>query len=199
MEWLARERPVGTVMFVDADVVFRAPVATLVQPGRPVAQHWLDLPPLDTIWERYTNTPMPANLQPVTWPALIHTEDLTRLLPVWYELTTEIRVASGIWDADMWSFIAASAAIGLRYEMAPLEAAMNWADELVGDPPILHYCLPIRDRQGNSLWYKQGYRPWEPIGHDPSEAKLTWGRELLEIIDRYACQRMAEGSRDAGR
>ena len=38
-EWLLTEKPVGTVLFLDPDMVFRDTLNKEVQPGRPIGQH----------------------------------------------------------------------------------------------------------------------------------------------------------------
>ncbi len=76
LEWLQTEQPVGTVLFLDPDMVFRAPVPTRVVPGAPIAQPWYGFhaggDTLDVL-ARETGVD-PTAMQGITWPALVHTE-----------------------------------------------------------------------------------------------------------------------------
>ena len=184
LEWLQTEQPVGTVLFLDPDMVFRAPVPTRVVPGAPIAQPWYGFHAGGDILDvlvRETGVD-PTAMQGVTWPALVHTRDLEALLPRWIELTAIAREEVGAWESDMFAFIAASAEQGLTWTPRTLGAWTNWPDEAVAGAPIIHYCQPIEDRDGAPLWFKQGYRPWTPIDVDPEDARLDYCRDLLVIL-----------------
>ena len=131
-------------------------------------------------------------LQRVTWPALIHTEDLARLIPRWIELTSELRQKTGAWESDMAAFVVASAEIGLSYKLQNIAAWMNWPEEAVKGAPIIHYCQEVEDHDGNRLWGKRSYRPWQPIDINPQQAKLDYCRDLLAILKRYVALRRVE-------
>jgi hypothetical protein len=57
------------------------------------------------------------SIQPFTWPALIHTDDLRALMPRWIELTSLIRTQSSGWESDMFALIVAAAELGLEFEL----------------------------------------------------------------------------------
>src|SRR5665811_308260 len=42
LEWVYRDKPEGTVLFLDPDCVFRAPVTRRAAPGFPSSQDWID-------------------------------------------------------------------------------------------------------------------------------------------------------------
>ncbi len=185
LEWLRTERPVGTVLLVDPDVVFRAPVTRGVAPGAPRAQRWVGFNLTGSVAEdvvvRETGVAA-GDLQGVTWPALIHTADLEVLLPRWIELTADVREATGLWESDMIAFVGAAAEMGLRFTPATIAAFVNWSEEEVAGAPIIHYCQPVEDADGNILWTKHHYRPWDRIDVDPRAARLDYCRDLLAIL-----------------
>jgi hypothetical protein len=191
LEWLQAEQPVGTVLILDPDMVFRSPVASTVEPGAPRAQPWIGFygrgAAMACLAEA-TGVDL-DDMQGVTWPALIHTHDLERLLPRWIELTALVREEVGAWESDMFAFIAASAECGLVYEAETLCAFTNWPEEAVAGAPILHYCKAIEARDGTPLWFKQGYRPWDPIDVDPADARLDYCRDLLVILQDFIATR----------
>jgi hypothetical protein len=77
----------------------------------------------------------------------------------------------------------------LTCELEMLAAWMPWPDHVVGDAPIIHYCQPVLDASGNTVWYKQQYTPWEPTGAELSNVALEYSAELLKMFDRYAALR----------
>lgn len=192
VEWLREEQPVGTVLLLDPDMVFRAPVAEPVPPGAPRAQRWVgfDLTgsEAEEVLVRETGVD-PSDLQGVTWPALIHTSDLEALLPLWIELTAALREATGLWESDMVAFVGAAAAQGLRFTPETIGAFVGWPEEEVAGAPIIHYCQPIEDREGRVLWTKHHYRPWDPVDVDPAEAALGYAGDLLRIVQEYVAAR----------
>lgn len=128
----------------------------------------------------------PGALQGVTWPALIHTSDLSALLPRWLELTVAVRAATGLWESDMVAFVGAAAERGLRFAADAIGAFVGWPEDTVAGAPLIHYCQPVLDADGVILWTKHHYRPWEPVGADPDAAALDYCRDLLRIVGDYA-------------
>lgn len=190
-EWLDSERPVGTVLILDCDFAFRAPLARRADPGRPIGQLWHDVN-WDGRWGDLAETISPgvrASMQRVTWPLLIHTSDLRRMIARWVDLTAQIRAASGAWESDMIALPIVLAEYELTCDLEMLAAWMPWPDDVVGDAPIIHYCQPVLDANGNTLWYKQQYTPWEPTGVELSEVALAYCTELMTMLDRYAALR----------
>ncbi len=190
-EWLERERPVGTVLILDCDFVFRAPLDRRAEPGRPIGQDWWDHSWQGdwlTVAEDLSPGITPA-LQSVTWPLVIHTSDLRRIIDRWVELTARIRKRTDAWESDMFALPIALAEHGLTCELEMLAAWMPWPDDVVGDAPIIHYCQPVLDRAGETIWYKVHYQPWDEVEADPSEAALAYAGELLTMLDRFAALR----------
>lgn len=195
-EWLGHERPVGTVLILDCDFAFRAPLDRHADPERPIGQLWWDLQ-WNGRWLEVAESITPGigkSLQRVTWPLLIHTSDLRRIIDRWIELTARIRAETEAWESDMFALPIVLAEYGLQCELDMLAAWMPWPDEIVGDAPIIHYCQPVFGRDGKELWYKQRYTPWEPTGAAPDDAALDYCGELLSMFDRYASlRRFADG------
>lgn len=194
-EWLERERPVGTVLILDCDFAFRAPLDRRADPGRPIGQLWWDFS-WEGGWVEIADTVAPGvgPLQNVTWPLVIHTSDLRRMIDRWVELTARVRATTQAWESDMIALPIVLAEYGLECELEMLAAWMPWPDDVVGDAPIIHYCQPVLDADGETLWYKQTYRPWEPTGVDPDAPALRYCGELLSMFDRYAALRRRASS-----
>ena len=192
-EWLERERPVGTVLILDCDFVFRSPIDRRVDPGHPVGQLWWDFSMMGA-WADAANAISPriaARTQKVTWPLLIHTSDLRRIIRAWIDVAARLRKETGAWESDMVALTIVLAEHDLVCDLEMLAAWMPWPDDVVGDAPIIHYCQPVLDNAGETLWYKQGYEPWTPTGTDPDAAALGYSSELLVMIDRFAALRRA--------
>lgn len=198
LEWLETERPVGTVLLLDPDMVFRAPITTRVAPGAPRAQRWVDFggPDANGVEVLAREAGVDATrIQGVTWPALVHTRDLKRLLPGWIELTARMRAETGGWESDMFAFLGASAALGLTWTPDTICAFMNWPEESVAGAPLVHYTQRVEAHDGSALWFKQDYRPWDPIDVDPEDARLDYCRDLLRIMRDYVATRSATAER----
>jgi hypothetical protein len=199
LEWLRTERPVGTVLILDPDMVFRAPVRARATRGTAVVQSWLDFAPTSapvSVVAEATGVPA-TDLPAVTWPMLIHTSDLERILPRWIELTSAVRQAVDRWESDMYAFVGVAAEDGLDLITEPLTAWMNWPEEAVAGAPIIHYCQPVEAHDGRALWSKGDYQPWAPIDVDPAEARLDYCRDLLAILAEVVAQKAGDPRRQA--
>lgn len=170
--WLETERPEGTVLILDPDCVFRAAVAIEAAPGAPVAQHWVD----------YRATP---SVQPATWPALIHSEDLAALLPRWIDFARAIYASTHRWESDMTALVSAAAVSGLEFSIDQIAAFVGWPDEAVGRAPIVHYCQDVLDRDGRTIWAKRSYQPWRAAAGG-ERARHAYCVDLLEILNEFA-------------
>ncbi len=206
LEWLETEGPSGTVLLLDPDCVFRAPLHREVSEGKPVAQRWIGisheegdggfgLGPRFAFLERHDVRPrMPAQLGMI--PTLIHTRDLGPIAARWLELTALVRqeVADPegrrMWESDMYAYAIVAAEAGLEHELADLGVCTNWSPAQAPDAPIIHYCQPIEGAGGEVLWSKHRYRPWERVA-EPERARHDYGRDLLALLNRYANRRAA--------
>ena len=159
------------MLISDPDYVFRRPIEREASPGSPIAQRWLE-------YRRQAET------QGFTWPALVHTSDLARLLPNWIRLTKAIFQATNRWESDMFALVSAAATIGMRFELATLGAFIGWPDNEVEDAPIVHYCQEVLARDGRPLWYKRAYTPWEKLD-GVGEAEFSYCNDLLRIVNEF--------------
>ena len=196
-EWLDRERPVGTVLILDCDFVFRAPLVRHAEPGRPIGQLWWDFQ-MGGKWAEAADSITPGiavRVQNVTWPLLIHTSDLRRIIGRWVEVAARLRKETGAWESDMVALTVVLAEYEITCDLEMLGAWMPWPDEVVADAPIIHYCQRVLDVEGDTLWYKQEYSPWDDIDVNPSDAALGYCSELLVMLKRFAgLQRAAHQS-----
>ena len=192
-QWIESERPVGTVLILDCDFVFRAPLVRRAEPGHPIGQLWHDFA-MTGEWAKAADTITPgisARVQRVTWPLFIHTSDLRRIIGRWIEVTAHMRSLTGAWESDMIALTIVLADYELSCELEMLAAWMPWPDDVVGAAPLIRYCQPVLDRNGDTLWHKQRYTPWEDTGVDPEQAELAYCRELLVMFNRFAALRRA--------
>lgn len=187
-EWLEDERPVGTVLILDCDFVFRTPIDRHAEPGRPIGQLWWDFAMVGR-WADVADSITPgiaARTQNVTWPLLIHTSDLRRIIRRWIDVTARLRKETGAWESDMVALTIVLAEYDLVCDLEMLAAWMPWPDDVVGDAPIIHYCQPVLGHDGETLWYKQAYDPWDDIDADPDAAALGYCSDLLRMLRRFA-------------
>lgn len=197
LEWLETEQPEGTVLIMDSDFVFRAPIERTVTPGHPVAQEWYNFGNLRGQWAEIAATICPDihdRYQRITWPMLIHTQDLLSLMPRWRDITAIYRKLNGAWESDMIGLIVAAAEQGITFELDTLGAWMNWPEDFVRGAPIIHYCQPVEAADGTRLWYKQGYRPWTEVDVDPDDAALDYCRDLLRMLQEFIALKRASAS-----
>lgn len=203
LEWVFREQPEGTVLLVDPDCVFRDPVTRRVAPGSPAAQAWigssLNRPSAKRpfgLGEDFTflnEYCAKSNLrtEPVMIPTLIHTSDLRKICARWLELCRiirrEYRDPNGQpkWESDMLAYIVACAEYGLNHEPISLGICTNWPLDNAPDAPIIHYCQPIKGKNGEKIFFKQTYSPWEAVESDV-EPEHDYGRDLIGLINDHA-------------
>ena len=120
LEWLRTDQPHGTVLLVDPDCVFRAPIDREVSEGHPVAQRWVGLshaegddgfglgPRFAFLRHHGVRPRIRAQLGMI--PKLIHTKDLERITARWLELTALVRQevtdrhGRPMWESDMFAY-----------------------------------------------------------------------------------------------
>lgn len=186
-QWLDEEDIQGTILIVDADVVFRSPIKSIREAGNPLGQHWVDYGlggEFREAVERSTDIDLDT-LQPVTWPALIDANDLRQLMPRWIEATVAIREQVKRQESDMFAFLVAAQEQNLTFELGTTTAFMPWPEELVSGAPIIHYCQEVKKQDGSLLWSKQSYKPWERVS-DAATADLPYCRDLVALVDEFA-------------
>lgn len=186
-EWLQTGEQNGTVLILDPDCVFRKRVNIRVHPGSPIGQRWRGFALVGKWLETVEKlSDVDINLvQDITWPALVHTDDLRRLMPRWIELTSGIRQEMNAWESDMMAFVVAAAELGIRFTEQHLAAVLNWPEEKGEEAPVIHYCQAVEAKDGSQLWFKQGYQPWTKTGADPALAKLPYCSDLVAILNQF--------------
>jgi len=195
-DWLRQHRPEGTVLIVDPDCVFLAPVSERTHAGLVKAQRWVDFFGLtDTHWATWVSEHSavdPAALEAATWPALIHTRDLDALLDRWIELTVALRRNSLDQISDMIAFVVALKESGLDVKLHNFTAVFDYPEAEVRGAPLIHYCQDILDHQGRLIWSKRSYQPWSQPGCDPAEARFTYNRALLSKLQEVASSKSVQ-------
>jgi len=186
-EWLNTGEQNGTVLILDPDCVFRKRVTTRVKPGAPIAQRWRGFAIVGK-WQETVEKLSDIDIeliQDITWPALVHTEDMRRIMPRWIELTSLIRQEMGAWESDMMAFVVAAAEFGIRFTEQHLAAVLNWPEGDDEEAPVIHYCQAVEAKDGSQLWFKQGYQPWSNTNADPAMAKLPYCGDLVAILNQF--------------
>ncbi len=202
LEWVFREGPEGTVLILDPDCVFRAPVTRRVSPGSPISQRWVDFrigrPSARSpfgLGEGFSFlkdhcTRVDKAVAAVMIPTLIHTSDLRKLCARWLQLCGVVRDnychAEGekVWEADMFAYLAACAEYGIDHETASLGICTNWNPADVPDAPIIHYCQPILSTDGGEIFYKHTYKPWAFVDTN-AEPRQAYGRDMIALVNDY--------------
>lgn len=172
--WAARARtPAETVLILDPDMVFVEPVRVRARPGRVLAQpaEFPMTPELTAALSRHGPTHRrwvrrraPEALIP---PIAITAGDLATLAPVWLDLTRALRadddaVACMGWLSEMWAFVLACGATGLRVDRQELAAVPPKPH--AGGLPIVHYAW------ATACFDKRRYEPWRRLPACPHPA-----------------------------
>lgn len=124
-------------------------------------------------------------------PTLIHTSDLRMIGARWLELCRiirrEYRDADGQprWESDMLAYIAACAEYGLHHDPISLGICTNWQPDDAPDAPIIHYCQAIQDKNGEEIFFKQTYSPWQAVETD-AKPEHDYGCDLIGIVNDHA-------------
>lgn len=202
LEWLFRDRPEGTVLLLDPDCVFRKPVTRRVAPGYPASQKWIGLTTEHPNKDRpfgfgegfsFLNdhcAKVDLGTEAIMIPTLIHTSDLRKVCARWLQLCGIIRQnyrdseGSQAWESDMFAYVAACAEYGLHHDPASLGICTNWQPDDCPDAPIIHYCQPILAKDGEEIFFKQTYKPWERIDAS-KEAEQDYGHDLVATINAF--------------
>ena len=186
-QWLSDYDPQGTVLILDPDMVFSKPLDIEPPRGTPVGQDWLDFGVNSQLIEsiQELSDVNIDELQAVTWPAFINSEDLRRLMPRWIELTAGIRDLLGYWESDMFAFVVAAAELDLRFLLEKNTAWAPWPSQKVGETSMIHYCQKIYDENNEEIWWKQSYKPWARV-NGQNRSKESYCDQLLELVDEYA-------------
>lgn len=200
LDWVYREKPEGTVLLLDPDCVFRAPVRKRVAPGYPAAQDWIDYkvgkPGPESpfgMGERFSAlnahcARTDLSIAPVMIPKLIHTSDLRRIAARWLELCRAVRgncrngEGNPFWESDMFAYLATCAEYDLQHEPISLGICTNWDPADVPDAPVIHYCQAIHRKDGETVFNKHTYRPWSRVD---TNVELDRDRDLLVLINEY--------------
>ena len=200
LEWVYRDKPEGTVLLLDPDCVFRAPVTRRVAPGFPAAQEWIDYKigkpgpespfgmgaRFSFLKEHCVQTDL--SIAPVMIPTLIHTSDLRRIAARWLELCRVVRndyrneEGLPLWESDMFAYLAACAEYGLQHEPISLGICTNWDPADVPDAPIIHYCQTILGNNGKTIFNKHTYKPWSRVD---TAVEPDRDRDLVMLINEH--------------
>jgi len=204
LEWLFVERIEGTILLVEPDCVFRAPVAQEVEPGAARATAWPSLPraaegpfglgPRFAFLERFC---VNRALEPpcVTWPVLIHSSDLRKLAARWLELMSILRAETAhgadgrLDDADQIAYAIAAAEADIPHAIADLGADTAARQS---EAPLLQYRRAIESARGEVVWDAGVYSGWDTV--DPQAVAPGPGRDFLALLEEYRARRAVGGA-----
>lgn len=187
-DWLSRTKiPDDTILLIDPDCVFIAPLTTEVEPGRPIGETISYMNPAGEdgalVIKRHCRKHK-QRVQPIGIPVLIAPSDLRSLAPRWYEATCQIRddtsaCAAVGWTSEMWGYVIAAAELGLRHEMQSNSCVQFDAHT---DRPILNYCYETENAAKTWRWSKREYQAWTPLAPAPDDVPAA-GRYLHSLVD----------------
>lgn len=148
------------MVIIDPDTIICKSLADIkVSKGRPVAQRYDYLNNDNALQLLADRFGIKGDLQPLGMPMIIHRNDLSRLAPVWLDLTEKIRndpeskKLAG-WIAEMHSYCLAAAKVGLKHSISN-ELADRTPYKRLADPYVLHYDL--RHDCKDFTWDKRDY------------------------------------------
>lgn len=191
LEWLFTERIDGTILMLDPNSAFRAPVASEVKRGQAWATAWPELPRgdgpfgLGAGFEFLHGVCVDRTLElpAVTLPVLIHSTDLRKITARWLELMSIIRAETAaseqgpLFNADAIAYVIAVAEAGLRHTVSDLGVRTNEPESLAS---IIDYRHPITSTDGECVWSLNTHRNLDPV---PAErAQAGTGREFLTLL-----------------
>jgi hypothetical protein len=178
-----------TLIFLDPDMVFAKPWIPRLDRGNVCGQKWFGY--TRSYCEQSSIHPEfcpETQDECIMYPYAIRAGDLKGVLTdiehfsrEGYKKATRDNVG-GSWMSDMPAFQTAMTKHGLV--MQPHEnvgLCNNWENNDDPDAPILHYCQPMLDDQGNQFWRKWDYVPWE-MPPCPSLATNRVDREVLHML-----------------
>lgn len=179
-----------TLIFLDPDMVFTKPWIPALERGTVCGQKWFGY--TKSYCEQSSIHP---ELCPETqddcimYPYAINAGDLKGMLTDFeyfsregYKKATRDHVGDN-WMSDMPAFQTAMTKHDLVMEPYDnIGLCNNWENNNDPDAPILHYCQPALDHEGNQIWRKSGYVPWQ-LPPSPSLATNRVDREFLSLLD----------------
>jgi hypothetical protein len=189
LAWLRTTPPADdTVLLLDPDCIFVAPLTNEAVRGEPIAQPLSYMHPDPTVLARHCRRR--SLVCGVGVPIVIHRDDLAALAAPWLEKTESIRDdprsrALVGWVAEMWGYVFAAAELGLRHRMRAL-ARFSTEDQV--DLPLIHYCYASTVAEGNWSWDKRSYRPWRRVDDPPPSAPRA-AAALMAVVNEYSAAR----------
>ena len=179
-----------TLIFLDPDMVFTKPWIPELKRGKVCGQKWFGY--AKSYCEQSSIHP---ELCPETqddcimYPYAIKAGDLKQMVADIDHFSREGYKKAALgnvdnkWMSDMPAFQTAMMKQGL--EMDPHDnvgLCNNWENNNDPDASILHYCQPVHDHEGNQIWRKSRYVPWQ-LPPSPSLATNRVDREFLELLN----------------
>jgi hypothetical protein len=179
------------LIFLDPDMVFAKPWNPKVEQGKVHGQMWIGYGRRDC-----ENASIHPELCPKTardcvmYPYAIKASDMKRIVSdierlarAGYTKARRLKLGDAAkWMADMPAFQTAMIGHGLIMDAVEnIGLCNNWDICDDEEAPILHYCQPMRGRDGKVFWDKREYKPWD-IPPDPSLAMNRVDREVLRTL-----------------
>ncbi|MEM9302142.1 MAG: PqqD family protein [Pseudomonadota bacterium] len=203
LQWLLEENLDATILLLESDMAFQAPIDEEVTPGTAIGAPWTDGPTVDGpapfgLPEAFE--PLVAycvhrslKLPLVRFPVLIHARDLARMAARWLELTGMIRSEVEVskrahLSAQRLAYAIAAAEYGVTHETRDL---LGRTDDKDSSSPLISYRIPIVSADGKSIWDPAVYAAWGQIW--PELAEPGPGRQFLAFLQEYVTLREATG------
>ncbi len=205
--WLVRDalvRDDDVVLFLDPDMVFVDRVELDARPGTVVGQRWVDEGiEHHPLWDEYGAHVRDRIVRDaiVMYPFAATAGDMRKLVDRFLELCHVIRDDHrDCWGADMFALVIAMLEADLEVETRDhLGVCNNWLGYRDEVPKIIHFPVPVLDRDESRIWFKQDYtrechsRPWNRPP-PPTQATNITEELLLEIIHMHVAEQEERAS-----
>jgi hypothetical protein len=175
-----------TLMFLDPDMIFIKPWEPEVESGRAFGQMWKGY---STQYCQKTSIQpdlCPAGAhQSLMYPFAIKAGDMKDIVHDIERFSRAGYLKCNDWMADMSAFVTAMVNNGIGMETREnIGLCNNWDNTDDQSAPIVHYCRPIKNRDGDIIWGKWRYQPWKTPPHF-SQTTNHVDRQVLKILRQY--------------
>lgn len=175
-----------TLIFLDPDMIFIKIWDPEVRMGRACGQKWKGY--LKKYCQKTSVQPelCPAEKDKILmYPFAIKAGDMKNLVEDIEYFSRKGYLKYNDWMADMSAFVTAMVKSKINTETKDnIGLCNNWDNNNDKAAPIMHYCQPIKDKLGKTIWSKLRYQPWK-LPPDFSQTTNKVDREVLKMLRNF--------------
>jgi hypothetical protein len=175
-----------TLIFLDPDMIFTKAWNPAVTRGSVYGQKWKGYSK-----DYCQRTSVQPELCPtsddecVMYPFAIKAGDMKRISGDIEYFSRKGHLKCDSWMADMSAFVTAMVKDGLSVQTEEnIGLCNNWDNSDDEEAPIMHYCQPIKDKEGKGIWHKRKYKAWD-APPDSAAATNRVDREVLKMLHEH--------------